>query len=177
MEAISLVAQKDIVVTDTAIKLCDRLDTGRDFYEMVPDGEVYRKVARDVKLRTFDDMVHFVGETLRKTPDNASENQTSSHGLCLKWSKKSRGAECEQRFFQVRKRSEITGLPESILTGFGVEVQHAGSSWRVLPQVSLKDVGKTPTERTGTVLSILSQIYLLNQSSEFLEAPENLLLQ
>ena len=127
-------------------------------------------------------MVYFVGETLRLPVEKAKKatpKAKSKHGLCVGWVDNTK--ECRERLFSVYRRGDLTGRANDLVTGYGVEVVHAGNTWRALPQISQKNFWGENTDKesdnTGLVLSILSQLYLLNQSSDFLEAPENLLLQ
>lgn len=135
---------------------------------------------RQVNFRSFDDMVHFVGETLRL--DSIDANLASGtiipkdrNGLCIDREKTGLKA-CKRTLFEVDRRGSIDRARQ-VVQGHGVKVQHAGNTWHVLPELDTKDVKVGPDDRTGTVLTILSQIYLLNQSSEFLEAPDNVLVR
>ena len=57
---------------------------------------------------------------------------------------------------------------------FAISVKHAGDTVKALPKGTDSN-GKEMCmkERSATVMSILNQLLLLNQSPEFLKAPEN----
>ena len=144
------------------------------------ESQSYERPFTAVNFRSFDDMVHFVGETLR-LPEQEVENGRK-RGLCIErhnngTKKDSKPGKCKRTLFNITKRRQPE-IASEVFTGHGVKVVHAGETWYALPELNLKDVvAGRPSDRTGTVLSILSQIYLLNQSSEFLEAPDNVLIQ
>ena len=136
------------------------------------ESRTYERPFDAVTFRSFDDMVRFVGETLLLTPKNRNGDSAQSKGLCI--SRKD-GA-CTKTLFKIERR----GVPEFVsgpITGHGVKVRHAGETWQALPEKDYSEEVPDVNDETGTVLTILSQIYLLNQSSEFLEAPDNVLLQ
>lgn len=98
-----------------------------------------------VRTRSFDDMIYFLGETLR----NGTEDQpTVAGGVIL--------------FQTYRERHD---------KAFAVRIEHAGRVYFIAPQAPLED-GAGPKDVTGNVLSLLNQLYLLAQSDEFLRAPE-----
>ena len=173
ISAIANTADRDVIIDPGGVRLCNRANTQCDFYYTIDDkGTKYKKAFDGLSFRTFDDMVYFVGETLRLRYPNSSGQQ--EYGLSITTGDK------DQRlnFFRVSD----AGLRSTVgraQRGYGVEVRHAGRNWRALPEKkgSEFDAGIDLTERTGTVLGILSQIYILNQSPGFLEAPENILLQ
>ena len=115
----------------------------------------------EIKFRSFDDMIYFVGETLR-TVDG--ENK-----LCIENCFEPNSTDKMKRYlFTVEE-----GLDLHI--DHAVKVNHAGKNYYALKAGLRKD--SDFNDRSGTVLAILSQILLLNQSEAFLEAPDNILLQ
>jgi hypothetical protein len=98
-----------------------------------------------VRTRSFDDMIYFLGETLR----NGTEQSPTVAGNVILF----------QTYADRADRS------------FAVRVEHAGRVYFVAPQIGTGDsVG--PRDVTGNVLSLLNQLYLLAQSDEFLRAPD-----
>jgi hypothetical protein len=98
-----------------------------------------------VRTRSFDDMIYFLGETLR----NGTEESPTVAGNVILF----------QTYADRADRS------------FAVRVEHAGRVYFVAPQIGTGDsVG--PRDVTGNVLSLLNQLYLLAQSDEFLRAPD-----
>lgn len=98
-----------------------------------------------VRTRSFDDMIYFLGETLR----NGTEDQPTVAGDVI--------------LFQT--------YPERQDKSFAVRVEHAGRVYFIAPQAPMGDTDG-PKDMTGNVLSLLNQLYLLAQSDEFLRAPE-----
>jgi hypothetical protein len=98
-----------------------------------------------VRTRSFDDMIYFLGETLR----NGTEESPTVAGNVILF----------QTYADRADRS------------FAVRVEHAGRVYFVAPQIGTgESVG--PRDVTGNVLSLLNQLYLLAQSDEFLRAPD-----
>lgn len=120
--------------------LCDSVDPSWGFYD-VATGATLAKI----RTRSFDDMIYFLGETLRSsTPDRP----TVAGNVILFQTYAERGAHA-----------------------FAVRVEHAGRTHFIAPQTST-DETSGPKDVTGNVLSLLNQLYLLAQSDEFLRAPE-----
>ncbi|MEO0882713.1 MAG: hypothetical protein AAFY34_08245 [Pseudomonadota bacterium] len=166
----------------------------------------YMRPFQTVHFRSFDDMVHFVGETLRLKKIDGDAVQEEEIGLCVRRfsdedarryerlsntekdrRRKPQAGLCATTLFSVGRPGfrklgntvgEVTRIGGDLIKGHGVKVSHAGHTWYALPEVDPNQVGYGDVEkdRTGTVLTILSQIYLLSQSSEFLEAPDNILI-
>lgn len=103
-----------------------------------------REVA-EVRTRSFDDMIYFLGETLRVSESRAE------------------GAVGDVVLFKTyRQRGDLR---------FAVRVQHAGDVYFIAPQAPSKVQG-TADDQTGNVLGLLNQLYQFAQSDEFLRAPE-----
>jgi hypothetical protein len=98
-----------------------------------------------IRTRSFDDMIYFLGETLR----NGSEQQPTVVGNVILF----------QTYSDRGSRA------------FAVRVEHAGHVYFIAPQTPKEEVAG-PKDVTGNVLSLLNQLYLLAQSDEFLRAPE-----
>ena len=104
-----------------------------------------RTAYTSTRTRSFDDMIYFLGETLRS---GTEENPTVAGNVIL---------------FQT-----YAGRADK---SFAVRVEHAGRVYFIAPQAPLGDQ-EGPKDVTGNVLSLLNQLYLLAQSDEFLRAPE-----
>ena len=96
-------------------------------------------------LRSFEDMVYYIGETLRDQNNTPRVN-----------------ASCGQS-------GPIFKIADNTDKGpYGVTVRHNNKLIRALP---VPDSGG-PCDRSGTVMGLLNQLLLLNQSEEFLKAPD-----
>lgn len=99
----------------------------------------------EVRTRSFDDMIYFLGETLRSgTP----EHPVVIGGVVL---------------FQTYEKRDGRQ--------FAVRVEHAGEVHFIAPQTPI-GASSGPKDVTGNVLSLLNQLYQLAQSDEFLRAPD-----
>ncbi|MBI1341090.1 hypothetical protein GC169_12890 [bacterium] len=99
-----------------------------------------------VRTRSFDDMIYFLGESMR--------NETAGvpnpiGGVILFRTYPDRGAR-----------------------QYAVRVEHAGEVHFIAPQSRSEGEPAALQDVTGSVLSLLNQLYLLAQSDEFLRAPE-----
>jgi hypothetical protein len=120
--------------------LCDPGDKGWGFVEARTG-----KVLASVRIRSFDDMIYFLGETLRSAKDGHS---VKVGGVVL---------------FQTYDKRDGKQ--------YAVRVAHAGKVYFIAPQSPIDDTGGVK-DVTGNVLSLLNQLYQLAQSDEFLRAPE-----
>lgn len=120
--------------------LCDSVSARWGFSDRATGAEV-----AEIRTRSFDDMIYFLGETLRE-----GENQQE-------------GAIGDVVLF--RTYSERAGIR------FAVRVQHAGDVYFIAPQ-SPSEAPSTRDDQTGNVLGLLNQLYQFAQSDEFLRAPE-----
>ncbi len=120
--------------------LCNAADTEWGFI----DTQTGVAIA-SVRTRSFDDMIYFLGETLR----SSTESQPTVAGNVI--------------LFQT--------YPDRGDQAFAVRVEHAGRVYFIAPQSLVGDTSG-PKDVTGNVLSLLNQLYLLAQSDEFLRAPE-----
>ena len=119
-----------------------------------------------IQFRSFDDMVYFVGETLRTTTDGKNNKMCVEN--CFEDDDLKIIGDEKRYLFNVESGINLRGH-------HGVKVNHAGKDYYALKAGLRLKPGFV--DRTGTVLAILSQILLLNQSEAFLEAPDNILLQ
>lgn len=99
-----------------------------------------------VDMRSFDDMIYFLGETLRAA---GPEGRPDIGGVTLFQPYLDRGGR-----------------------QFAVRVEHAGRAYYVAPQSPSRADNDGIKDVTGNVLSLLNQLYQLAQSDEFLRAPE-----
>lgn len=120
--------------------LCDAAETAWGFV----DAQTGAPIAA-VRTRSFDDMIYFLGETLR----SGTEGHPVIVGNVI--------------LFQT--------YPDRADKAFAVRVEHAGHVYFIAPQSPVGDTSG-PKDVTGNVLSLLNQLYLLAQSDEFLRAPE-----
>ena len=120
--------------------LCDASDPEWGF----SDARTGQTIAM-VRTRSFDDMIYFLGETLRS---GTEDRPTVAGNVIL--------------FQTYAERGDKS---------FAVRVEHAGRVYFIAPQ-SLVGDASGPKDVTGNVLSLLNQLYLLAQSDEFLRAPE-----
>jgi hypothetical protein len=120
--------------------LCDAAETKWGFV----DAHTAKPIAA-VHMRSFDDMIYFLGETLR----SGAEGHPAVVGNVILFQTYSERAE----------------------KAFAVRVEHAGRVYFIAPQTLVGDTSG-PKDVTGNVLSLLNQLYLLAQSDEFLRAPE-----
>lgn len=120
--------------------LCDPAETSWGF----SDSSTGEPLAT-IRTRSFDDMIYFLGETLR----NGSEQHPTVVGKVI-------------LFQTYSERGEHA---------FAVRVEHAGHVYFIAPQTPRGETAG-PKDVTGNVLSLLNQLYLLAQSDEFLRAPE-----
>lgn len=98
-----------------------------------------------VRMRSFDDMIYFLGETLR-SGTGGKPNPVGNVILFQTYSERADRA-------------------------FAVRVEHAGQVYFIAPQTPAAEPSGAK-DVTGNVLSLLNQLYLLAQSDEFLRAPE-----
>ncbi len=120
--------------------LCDAAPTRWGFYDHRTGVEI-----AEVRTRSFDDMIYFLGETLRT--DEAGE-EGAIGGVTL--------------FRTYRNRSDVN---------FAVHVKYAGDVYFIAPQSPTKVMG-SGNDQTGNVLGLLNQLYQFAQSDEFLRAPD-----
>jgi len=110
---------------------------------------------RDVRfsLRSFDDMVYYIGETLR-TVRNSPQSPT------VKSSCKTDGP-----IFNV--------VDEFEQGDYAVEVTHNKATYKAVPADNVPGYSsRCKNERSSTVMSLLNHLLLLNQSAKFLETPQ-----
>lgn len=119
--------------------LCDPVGTSWGFM----DARTGAPLA-SIRTRSFDDMIYFLGETLR---NGTEESPTVAGNVIL--------------FQTYSERAE---------RAFAVRVEHADRVYFIAPQMF--DDSEGPKDVTGNVLSLLNQLYLLAQSDEFLRAPD-----
>ncbi len=102
----------------------------------------------EFNLRSFEDIIYFLGEVARVPSTQSPQASSPCNGQ-------------PGPIFVIHDNQP--GLV------FAASVAHAGQTYSVLPQYSEHCF----VERTSTSMSILNQLLLLNQSSEFLKAPNN----
>ena len=120
--------------------LCDAAVTAWGFV----DAQTGAPIAA-VRTCSFDDMIYFLGETLR--------SGTEGYPVVVG----------NFNLFQT--------YPDRAEKAFAVRVEHAGHVYFIAPQSPVGDTSG-PKDVTGNVLSLLNQLYRLAQSDEFQRAPE-----
>ncbi len=120
--------------------LCDPVEPAWGFIDVRTGDSL-----ASIRTRSFDDMIYFLGETLR---NGTEESPTVAGNVIL--------------FQTYAERSD---------RAFAVRIDHAGRVYFIAPQM-LDDDTAGPKDVTGNVLSLLNQLYLLAQSDEFLRAPD-----
>lgn len=149
-----------IMFEPEGVKLCSQLAPGT---KKLVKGDESKAAFKDITFRSFDDMIYFVGETLRKS----TVGDESYFKMCV-----------EYCFDKVKPKRYLFEVQETSLfpNDYAVHVVHAKQNYVALRE-GLRKNGGAFDDRTGTVLAILSQILLFNQSESFLEGPENILRQ
>ncbi len=130
------------------IDLCEPVTKSFALLELGSDGSVHPLMDAP-EFRSFNDMIYFLGETIRGEsflPIDQCDGPVPLFKLT-----RGKGARTSSAIHVTHNDQDYTA--------FGEPSAHAACV----------------TDRTGTVLTILSQILLLNQSSEFLEAPRSIL--
>jgi hypothetical protein len=120
-----------------------------------------------VRLRSFDDMIYFLGETVR---DGCVRQYSGSRFFTYATSRSvGQAKSCDPAHTENISRSIIS--VEKTLS-FAGDFTIRDQNYYISPmgQVDVND-------RTGTVLSLLSQLYLRTQLNEFLKAPESTTLR
>lgn len=151
-----------------------------------------------VSYRSFDDIIYYLGETLRfdhlLTASNAYSEDQLEYLLAKRPKVKDAcrpGREASKAVPLIRfhsKFSPVNNYLELPNSKFAVSINHSGQNYNALPILNehghetwnlsgnSSEVG-CMGERTSTVMSILNQLLLLNQSATFLQAPENTIIQ
>ncbi len=120
--------------------LCDPALPRWGFFDVATGDEV-----AEIRTRSFDDMIYFLGETLRVSE---GRSEASIGGVVL--------------FKTYQNRAGLS---------FAVRVEHAGGVYFIAPQSPQKLDGDLD-DQTGNVLGLLNQLFLFAQSDEFLRAPD-----
>ena len=120
--------------------LCDAVPARWGFSDRVSQQEI-----AEIRTRSFDDMIYFLGETLRVSQ---SGQEGLIGGVVL--------------FKTYPQRGDVR---------YAVRVEHAGDTYFIAPQAPSKVEGEGD-DQTGNVLGLLNQLYQFAQSDEFLRAPE-----
>lgn len=120
--------------------LCDPALPRWGFIDIATGEEV-----AEIRTRSFDDMIYFLGETLRMSE---GRSEASIGGVVL--------------FKTYAARAG---------TAFAVRVEHAGDVYFIAPQAP-QELDGGLDDQTGNVLGLLNQLFLFAQSDEFLRAPE-----
>ncbi|MEZ5938076.1 MAG: hypothetical protein R3C52_07635 [Hyphomonadaceae bacterium] len=123
-----------------SLLLCDSAPARWGFTDVTTGQEV-----AEIRTRSFDDMIYFLGETLRLS-ENGDEGKAG--GVTL--------------FKTYAPRADVK---------FAVHVDHAGQGYFIAPQNPAKVIG-AGEDQSGNVLGLLNQLYQFAQSDEFLRAPE-----
>ena len=113
-------------------------------------------------LRSFEDIIYYLGETLR---EGADKPVVMTPCKSVK-SVPSLFTSDSGDLFKIHMKS---GNKK-----FAIALNHSNEIIKALPRMIVPEKDpKCEKERTSTVMSILNQLLLLNQSKEFLQSPEN----
>jgi len=144
------------------IKACDAGKTGyilgltQEAQKVL--GASHPKRELDFDLRSFDGMVYYLGETVRSpglTRVKSSCDDVNGHVIF-------------GPIFDIRSSRDRDPV------SYAASVKHNGDTYYAVPNASDADnQGFCVADRSATAIAILNQLLLLNQSSEFLKAPEN----
>ena len=121
-------------------------------------------------LRSFDGMIYYLGEVARMTDQNIVASPCDSivpspYGGYTKRS----------TFGPVFK---IVNSKYARPVSYAARVKHDGENYVAGPNfMRSNSQNHCPAERTSTALSLLTQLLILNQSSDFLKAPENTIIR
>ena len=212
-----------VLVDADGVQLCSRPTNtaSKTLFKKDKDGND-EAIFDEMSFRSFDDMVYFVGETIRGPKSTFKENRLciencfnddmnnslsgtfkgtlSGRGKgialahvdgaitgTLTGEVKLTGADTHSKNDEITVEGIVTPAAKSkrylfqvkqgpvLRNNHAVQVNHAGENYYALSRGLRQDPNFD--DRSGTVLAILSQILLLNQSEAFLEAPENILSQ
>lgn len=125
------------------------------------------KVLARVRIRSFDDMIYFLGESIRLGDEGCFRDFGNLY--LFKFSERDGLSD-----------SKCEPSNENVVRGFATSLNYSNKILFVAPGVGIgegKAAGRGVPDRTGTVLSLLSQLYLRAQSDEFLKAPESTTLR
>ncbi len=120
--------------------LCDTAETRWGFTERASGREL-----AEIRTRSFDDMIYFLGETLRQSPNG---DEGLMNGVVL---------------FHVYRATPGVN--------FAVQIRHAGETYYVAPQHAVPIAG-VRDDQSGNVIGLLNQLYQFAQSDDFLRAPD-----
>jgi hypothetical protein len=155
-------------------------------YALKPEnsGDELKVRKYEIKLRSIDSMIYFLGEVLRSEMAAADISTTSSKES-KKVSQESdypplrviRISECEEKKSVPLLKVYSKGLARRAVGGvednYAAAVKHAGEWHYAVQRLDLSnDKGRCVKDRAGTVFSILSQLLVRSQSEDFLKAPE-----
>ena len=159
LEKLESVTGGDISITSSKsggdqinLQICPKSSKGPNTF-VLSDTAKY-KAARPGReltftLRSFEDIIYYLGEVMREAPEARPQAKSPCNG--------SLGP-----IFEI--------YTDKSAPSYGASVHHNGQTYYALPPLG---ESKTCRERTSTSLSILNQLLLLNQSKEFLTAPQN----
>lgn len=123
-----------------------------------------------LRLRSIDSAVYYVGEWLRRHGDYGHDNvlpgRVTSPGECGSFPDAS-------RLFSVYPRDFLKTPFRANKDIYAAVVRHGGKIHYAARRLEFQDAetGDCPVDRSGTVLALLSQLYLRAQESDFLKAP------
>ena len=147
-----------------SLKICESKESANKILKLTPGayekaqqgGKIIPHREITITLRSFEDIVYYLGETLRVA---GTDDQPTVYASCDK-------IVTSVPIFKTSTQNEYDY--------FAISVKHAGDTVKALPKGTDSN-GKEMClkERSATVMSILNQLLLLNQSPEFLKAPEN----
>ena len=126
-----------------------------------------------VNYRSLLDIIHYLGESLRVPPDKSPKVKNS---CTTKFDDENADNESiKVPLFKTYKISEVRNPINLTQTNtHAITVRHANEIHQALPRLG---DNRCAGERSATVMAILNQLLLLNQSEEFLKAPNNTIIR
>lgn len=159
--AIEKASDKEIRIIDGMPMICKGPETSNIISYGKGEARTY---LTDVEFRSFDGMIYFLGETIRRHRTERTDMLVPLKPTCA--------SKASPEFFSLLPETEARNSERN----FSLTVSYRGEDYFAIPYSSDTtsiDEYECLSDRTGLVMSILMQLYLLNQSPEFLKAPNN----
>jgi len=140
-----------------------------------------------IQLRSIDEALYFLGEWKREFTDDANSSNPELGEAVLQSSgcilKDDRGLPLMESdghplialttLLSIYDRDILSTIVRNAAGEFAVTVDHAGKIYFAAKKRDGKENGDCEIDRTGTIFSLLSQIYISSQSPEFLKGPNS----
>ena len=164
------------------LEICAATDQTGHIFQYKGDGDTELELS--VTYRSFDDIIYYLGETMR-FDDKFNAMRPVVQDACRPGVENEPMVPLMRVHGEFRPGNNYLQFPNS---QYAVSINHAGENYNALPILGAEELKNWKTnghstnekcmgERTSTVMSILNQLLLLNQSETFLQAPENTIIQ